>query len=79
MFAHLKNDRFPRGEYNKLKIKKIEPCKILRNFSVNAYELELPTYMGISPMFNVAYLYVYRGDATEVPKDVQEKTRTWKK
>ena len=32
---------------------------MLRKFSANAYELEIPTRVGISPIFNVAYLYPY--------------------
>ena len=57
--AYLKRDIFPKGEYNKLKMKKIGPCRILRNFSTNAYKLEIPTGVGISPIFNVADLYPY--------------------
>jgi len=43
VLSHLRKERFPRKEYNKLKMKKIGPCKILRKFSANTYELELPT------------------------------------
>ena len=42
-----------------MKMKKIGPCRILRKFSANAYELEIPTGVGISPIFNVADLYPY--------------------
>ena len=58
VLAYLKRDRFPKGEYNKLKMI-IGPCKKLKKFSANAYELEMPTGVGISPIFNVAYLYPY--------------------
>ena len=57
--AYLKRDRFPKGEYNKLKMKKIGPCRILRIFSANGYELEMPIGVGISVIFNVADLYPY--------------------
>ena len=40
-------------------MKKIGPCRILRKFSANVYELEMPTGVGISPIFNVADLYPY--------------------
>jgi hypothetical protein len=42
VLAHIKNEWFPRGTYNKLKLKKRGPCKILRKFDENAYEIELP-------------------------------------
>ena len=66
---HLQKERFPRGQYNKMKLKKIGPCKILQKFSTNAYELELPTSIGISPIFNVVDLYPYKIDDTRQPEE----------
>jgi hypothetical protein len=43
-------------------MKKIGPCRILRKFAANAYEIELPNNVGISLIFNVADLYPYRRD-----------------
>ena len=40
-------------------MKKIGPCRILIKFFANAYELEMPVEVGISPIFNVADMYTY--------------------
>jgi hypothetical protein len=72
VLAHLRNEIFPRGKYNKLKMKKKGPCKILRKFSTNAYEIELPEDIRISPIFNVANLYPYKMDGTEGTDDQEE-------
>ena len=53
-------------------MKKIGPCKILRNFSANAYELKLLEGIGISPIFNVVELYPYQGQVLEVEEVVSE-------
>jgi len=59
VLAHLCKEQFPKGAYNKLKFKKISPCKILHKFSANAYELQLPPSIEISPIFDVVDLFPY--------------------
>jgi hypothetical protein len=69
VMAHLRKERFPRGTHKKLNMNKIGSCKILRKFDANAYDIELPDDVGISPIFNVSYLYPYRKYDTEGSKD----------
>jgi hypothetical protein len=58
-------------------MKNIGPCKILRKFDANAYEIELPNDVGISPIFNVSDLYPYREYDTE-GSEYREKVQ-WEK
>ena len=52
-------------------MKKIGPCRILRKFGENAYELELSEGIGIYLIFNISDLYPYRdneeNNGTEEP------------
>ena len=71
--VHLRKECFPVGTYNKLKMKKFGPCKIVkRHDSRNAYEVELPTDLNISLVFNISDLIEYYegGDSDEVA-DIQ--------
>jgi hypothetical protein len=41
-------------------MKKIGPCRVLKKFGMNSYEIELPDGIGISPIFNISDLYPYK-------------------
>ena len=56
---HLKKERLPKGQYTKLMMKKAGPFKILKCGN-NAYKIDLPLDIGLSPIFNISNLYAYK-------------------
>jgi hypothetical protein len=65
ILSHLRKERFSRGTYNKLIMNKIRPCKVLKKFGANSYNIELPDGIRISPIFNVSDLYPYKYEEAE--------------
>lgn len=74
VLVHLKRNRFPKGTYHKLKSRKFGPCKVLKKISSNAYMVELPSELQISPIFNVSDLYDFAGFDGE-PVSVETQVR----
>jgi hypothetical protein len=77
ILAHIRKERFPRGTYNKLKMKNIGPCRVMKKFGENAYEIELPDGIRISLIFNISYLYPYK--AEEEGEDNEQTEVQWTK
>jgi hypothetical protein len=72
ILAHLRKERFPKGTYNKLKMKNIRPCKVMKKFGANAYEIELPDGIRISLIFNVLDLYPYKAEEARTSDEQPE-------
>jgi hypothetical protein len=79
VLAHLRKERFPRGTYNKLKMKKIGPCRVLKKYGANSYEIELPDGIIISPIFNISDLYPFRAEETETKTGDEQPVIQWTK
>jgi hypothetical protein len=61
--VYLRKERFPMGTYNKLKMRKFGPYKILKKHnSRNAYEVELLDGIQIFSFFNIVDLIEYHDD-----------------
>ena len=64
--VYLRKELFPVGTYNKLKMNKFCPCKILnKHDSRNAYEVEFPNGIHISHILNIEDLKKYHDDGIE--------------
>jgi hypothetical protein len=66
VWAVLTPDRFPIGEYNKLKERKIGPYEILQKINDNAYRLCLPSHLKTSDVFNVKHLSPCFADSDDI-------------
>jgi hypothetical protein len=58
-------------------MKKIGPCKVLKKFGANAYEIKLPVGIRISTIFNILDLYPYR--VGEAGAENEQPEVQWKK
>ena len=61
VMARIRPERFPKHSFKKLHARAFGPFRVSRKLGPNAYLLELPPDMAISPVFNVEDLFPYRG------------------
>ncbi|XP_054824787.1 uncharacterized protein LOC129322504 [Prosopis cineraria] len=59
--ARIRPERYPKQAFKKLHARAAGPFRIIKKLGPNAYLLELPSDMAISPVFNVEDLMPYRG------------------
>lgn len=62
VWAVLTKERFPTGQYNKLKPRKIGPVEIVEKINANAYRLALPPHVHTADVFNVKHLFKHEPD-----------------
>lgn len=63
---HLNKVQLQKGIPNKLQMRRLGPCKILAKYGSNAYKINSPSNMALSPIFNVVDLVAYKG---QLPKE----------
>ena len=61
VMIHLNKARLPKKMHTKLQMKKIGPFKIVKKCGNNAYQIDLPHDINLSPIFNVSDLYAFKG------------------
>ena len=64
----LRPERFPPGTIKKLHSQSVGPYKIIKKIGPNAYVLELPSDLDISPTFNIFDLTEYK-KPTVIPSE----------
>jgi hypothetical protein len=66
VWVYLRKDRFPDLRKSKLMPRAAGPFKVLEKINDNAYKLELPPKIGVSPTFNISDLKTYLSEKDEL-------------
>lgn len=61
VMVHLNKARLQQGVPNKLRMRRLGPCAILAKYGENTYKVDVPSDIGLSPVFNIADLVAYKG------------------
>ena len=70
--VYLHKERFPIGSYSKLRKRKIELYRIIKQIGENAFVVDLLKHMGIDSTFNISDLYSY---TSKKVKEVSSSTK----
>ena len=73
VLVHLKPERFPSGSFTKLHTRRVGPFRVTKKLGSNAYVIDLPSDFGISPIFNIEDITIFKGDAIDVAGSSQTK------
>jgi len=74
----LTRERISVGSYNKLKLKKYVPFKIMKKINDNAYVVDFPNNVTMFKTFNVADIYEYH-PTKQLYHDYNSRTSSLKK
>lgn len=62
VWIHLRKERFPQLRKNNLMPRAMGPFQIIDKYGDNAFKIDLPEGIGVSPTFNIGDLAPYLGD-----------------
>jgi hypothetical protein len=65
VLVRLKPECFPPGSFTKLHARRAGPFQITKKLGNNAYVIDLPSEFGISPIFNIEDITVFKGDIND--------------
>ncbi|KAG7556876.1 Integrase catalytic core [Arabidopsis suecica] len=72
VWLHMRKERFPKERKSKLSPRGDGPFRVLEKINDNAYKIELPGELNISPTFNVADLSPFHADETVMESELSQ-------
>ncbi|KAJ0076309.1 hypothetical protein Patl1_34864 [Pistacia atlantica] len=66
VLVRLRPECFPPGSFTKLHAHRAGSFRVTKKLGTNAYVMDLPSDLGISPVFNIEDLTEFKGDVNEI-------------